>query len=637
MVFKNFFEDAHPTVYYKTGLGIARETMLKEGLRSKGLNFGIEIIKNGKEYQPVLRWKANAPKKLHRVEFVLDREIPGNWSFFKHGYQSWTVTRSYRPGEVPRRPRRPWYMPLLDPVGAIQDNLNNLPSGKAGEYASESFTVLKNYETGDCGLAGVCGDFTDFVYFRALIDNSSIKRISVIYDYENFHLPDGSGERLLEPLYIDSGDEEALFESYLEGIKKKHSVRVPVGVPAGWCSWYYYFHKLKIDDILENLDVCRKKKLQLDYFQIDDGWQLNVGDWLEMKPDFDGKMAFLAEEIHRAGYKAGLWLAPLSATIASNIFKKNPDWFIRGGLPVITKGRACAGFNPGWNGGFFFGLDVTNPDAMEYLRTVIRTVAREWGYDVLKLDFLYSAALSGLCADNSLNRAERMKRALAAIRDESGRETFILGCGMPIMQGIGIVDGNRIGEDVSPNWVEKDEKTWGGESHVGTRNALRNTLNRAYMHRRLWLNDPDCLMIRDTDTNLSLSERKMLKDVICVSNGMLIISDNLSRVSEEKFEEIRQCVAFSKELNGGKVYPLGVMDTSHPTYLLNTAGALLALNFGDEYSVVPLDTDQLLRIFGYNGMKMPKSFTAETGEKFTLRELSQGLALQARSSIILRF
>jgi len=637
MILKNFFEEAQATVYYKKGLGIEREPMVKEGLRSKGLNYGIEVIKNGREYQPILRWKANAPKDLQRVEFILDREIPGSWSFFKHGYQSWTATRSYRPGEVPLKPRRPWYLPFLDPVGAIQDNLNNLPSGKAGDYASESFTMLKNYEAGECEMAGVCGDFTDFVYFRALIDNKGIRRIRIIYDYENFRLPDGPGERRLEPLFIDSGDEEALFESYFEGIKKKHSVRIPSGIPAGWCSWYYYFHDLKIDDILENLDVCRKKKLRLDYFQIDDGWQLNVGDWLEMKPDFAGKMAYLAEEIHRAGYRAGLWLAPLSATIASNIFKKNPDWFIRGGLPVLTKGKSYAGFNPGWSGGFFFGLDVTNPGAMEYLRKVIRTAAGEWGYDVLKLDFLYSGALSGSCVNNSLTRAERMKMALGAIREEAGADTFILGCGIPIMQGIGIVDGNRIGEDVSPNWIEKDEKTWGGESHVGTRNALRNTLNRAYMHRRLWLNDPDCLMIRDTDTNLSESERKMLRDVICVSNGMLIISDNLSRVSEEKFAEIRECIAFSKTLNGGKVYPLGVMDTSHPTYLLNTAGALLALNFGDESSVVPLDAEQIARIFKSNGIKIPKAFIAETGERFGLRELAQGLALKARSSLVLTF
>ncbi len=637
MVLKNFFEDALATVHYRKGLGSVKESMVKEGLRSKGQNYGIEVVKEGGEYRPVLRWKANAPRELLRVEFVLDRKIPGSWSFFKHGYQSWTVTRSYRPGEVPLRPRRPWFMPFVDPVGAIQDNLGNLPSGKAGDFASESFTMLKNYDTGECELAGVSGDFSDFVYFRALIDDDGIRQIRIIYDYENFRLSDGSGERALEPLWIDSGDEEALLETYFDGIRKKRSIRIPSGIPAGWCSWYYYFHNLKIDDILENLDVCRKKKLPLDYFQIDDGWQLNVGDWLEMKPDFDGKMAYLSDEIHRAGYKSGLWLAPLSATIASNIFKKNPKWFIRGGLPILTKGRAYAGFNPGWSGGFFFGLDVTNPEAMEYLRTVIHTAAREWGYDVLKLDFLYSGALAGSCADNSLTRAERLKSALNAIREEAGPETFILGCGMPIMQGIGIVDGNRIGGDVSPNWIEKDEKTWGGESHVGTRNSLRNTLTRAYMHRRLWLNDPDCLMIRDTDTELSESERKMLRDVICISNGMLILSDNLARVTEEKFVEIRQCIAFSKKLNRGKVYPLGVMDTPHPAYLLNTAGALLALNFGDENSVVPLDADQLSRIFKSNGIKMPRAFTAETGEKFTLRELSRGLALEARSSIILTF
>ena len=57
----------------------------------------------------MLEWDGDAPALLHSIEFALDREIKGDWSFFKHGYQSWTATRSYRPGEVPLALKRPWY------------------------------------------------------------------------------------------------------------------------------------------------------------------------------------------------------------------------------------------------------------------------------------------------------------------------------------------------------------------------------------------------------------------------------------------------------------------------------------------------------------------------------------------------
>ena len=394
---------------------------------------------------------------------------------------------------------------------------------------------------------------------------------------------------------------------------------------------------IRIEDVRSNLEVCRKKKLKLDYFQIDDGWQLNVGDWLEMKPDFRGKMKRLADEIHKSGYKAGLWLAPLVATVDSNVFREHPDWFITDKKSLITRGKSYAGYNPGWAGGFYLGLDITHPEAMNYVRTVIRTVVHDWGYDVIKLDFLYGAAMSGLCKNNRHTRAERMLAAMQAIRDEAGAHTFIIGCGIPIMQGIGIVNGNRIGEDVAPYWVGKDDIQWGGESHVGTRNSLRNTLTRLHFHRKFWLNDPDCLMIRDTETELTARERKLLRDVICVSNGMLVISDDLKKLSNARIEEIRESFEFSKSLAKGRVFTLGLMDSSHPCFLLNTAGALLAMNYSDEPASPRLDTAQFERIFKRMGRKSPSRFTDENGKKHTAEKLEAGIMVEPHGSLLLRF
>ena len=39
----------------------------------------------------------------------------------------------------------------------------------------------------------------------------------------------------------------------------------------------------------------------------------------------------------------------------------------------------------------------------------------------------------------------------------------------------------------------------------GARNMLRNAITRLSMHRRVWLNDPDCLLLRDS-TGLTLHE-----------------------------------------------------------------------------------------------------------------------------------
>ncbi|TAL38978.1 MAG: alpha-galactosidase [Spirochaetes bacterium] len=637
VLFSRIFDEAVVTVHYKSGIWTTSEVLQRHGSSHRGRYFTVEIERRKQEYHPVLAWTANAPRYLYKMEIAFFGEIAGSWSFFKNGYQSWTVTRSYRPDETPLKPRRPWYLPMVNPVAKMQDNMNNLPSGRHGEISSESLVVLKNMENGKCDFAGVAGDFRDFVYFRANLESGGITHFAITYDLDNFELPMGAGKRALEPLHTAFGDEEVVLEDYCEDIRKRKNPPIPKDVPVGWCSWYYYFTEIKYADMLANLEVCKKKKLALDYFQVDDGWQLNVGDWLEMRPEFKDRMKHLADEIHKAGYKAGLWLAPFVATIKSNIFKRHPDWFIVDRKSLISLGKSYAGYNPNWAGSIFLGLDLTNPEAMAYVRRVIHTVVHEWGYDVIKLDFLYGAALTGHCRNNRLTRAERLLEGLHAIREEAGAHTFILGCGIPMMQGIGIVNGNRIGEDVAPNWIDPDDIRWGGESHVGTRNALRNTLNRVFMHRKFWLNDPDCLMIRDTDTQLTAAERSMLRDVICVSNGMLIVSDDMGKLPDAKIEEIRDAFTLSRALAKGRVYTLGVMDAAHPSWLLNTAGALLAMNFADDRRAVRLDLVQLERILARSKKKLPAKFSDGAGKKYTPAKLEAGVELEAHSALLLRF
>jgi hypothetical protein len=54
------------------------------------------------------------------------------------------------------------------------------------------------------------------------------------------------------------------------------------------------------------------------------------------------------------------------------------------------------------------------------------------------------------------------------------------------------------------------------------------------MHRRLWLNDPDCLMLRTKETRLSDDERQALAWTIAASGGMLFISDDVSLLGREQ-------------------------------------------------------------------------------------------------------
>jgi len=65
-------------------------------------------------------------------------------------------------------------------------------------------------------------------------------------------------------------------------------------------------------------------------------------------------------------------------------------------------------------------------------------------------------------------------------------------------------------------------------------NAIRNTMTRWWMHGRLWQSDPDCLLVRSEKTALTEDEVRTLATVIAMSGGMVLDSDDLTRLSNER-------------------------------------------------------------------------------------------------------
>ncbi|HWQ46348.1 MAG TPA: hypothetical protein VN376_05740, partial [Longilinea sp.] len=151
--------------------------------------------------------------------------------------------------------------------------------------------------------------------------------------------------------------------------------------------------------------------------------------------------------------------------------------------------------------------------------------------------FLYAAALQGKHYDPTLTRAQVLRKGLELIRDAAGPSTFILGCGLPLGPGIGLVDGMRIGADVNGEWTfsfngiklifDKEPNT------PSAKNAMQNTITRSGMHRRWWLNDPDCLIVREK-MKLTLDEVHTLATTIGLSAGMLLLSDNMVNLTADR-------------------------------------------------------------------------------------------------------
>lgn len=235
--------------------------------------------------------------------------------------------------------------------------------------------------------------------------------------------------------------------------------------------------------------------------------------------------------IKQNAFQAGIWLAPFIARQSSKVARKNQQWILKNrfGLPMNT------GFV--WNQ-FGLALDPSHPGFLEYLEQVISTMTVQWGYEYLKLDFLYTGVLPGIRYDPGLTRAQALYQALRLIRDTAGESAYLVGCGCPLGAGIGLFDSMRIGPDVATTWkpsfspfsaLIKNEP-----SLPAAANSIRNVLNRAVFHQRWWDNDPDCLTVREQTSSLTLEEIQSLATAIGMAGGSLLLSDRFVSVSTQR-------------------------------------------------------------------------------------------------------
>lgn len=296
----------------------------------------------------------------------------------------------------------------------------------------------------------------------------------------------------------------------------------------GWTSWYKYYTKVTSDSVLRDLAAFEERGIAIGLFQIDDGWEPAIGDWLTPSPEkFPAGMSEIVRRIEEAGYMAGLWLAPFICERKSRVWKEHPDWVLRDaqGRPVK------AGFNPGWSG-WFYALDICNDGFREYLRQVFQKVLDEWGFDLVKLDFLYAAAL---LPRRTKTRGQVMCEAMRFLRDLVGTKT-ILGCGVPLGPAFGLVEYCRIGSDVSLAWEDRLLKAVGYRERVSTVNSIASTVGRHHLDGRAFYNDPDVIILRPERNKLTPSQRMTLFRVNASLGSIVLTSDAPSEYGERELQ-----------------------------------------------------------------------------------------------------
>jgi alpha-galactosidase len=459
---------------------------------------------------------------------------PGELAFFSNGWQSWSYAGVY--GENDR-----YYRTWLGLLHAqVESNAGTPRPSRKGLFASDMFGILGDRTHRVGLLAGFLSQKQAFGSLEALT-YSATPALSMWANGDGAQLNPGASFQTdwacAGFLHLDTADP---LGPYLEAVAREHALQggmagpVPENaeIPTGWSSWYRFYQKVTAGDVQANLQAASalQAEIPLRIVQIDDGFEAQVSDWYAFSPAFPEGVAPLAKAIHQAGMRPGLWLAPFIVHPGSRLIRQHPGWLLRNqwGLPV----NAGALWTP-WT----TSLDLTKLEALAYCTDVIRMAVHEWGFPFLKLDFLYAAALHGRYQDPTKTRAQVLRLGLEAIRAAAGPETYLLGCGCPLGPAIGLVDAMRISSDVAERWAPAQfnlEWPFVKEmSFPAARNSVHNSLTRAPLHRRWWVNDPDCLLLRNT-TRLTLPEVQTMATVTALTGGMLLLSDHLPEVPPER-------------------------------------------------------------------------------------------------------
>lgn len=449
-------------------------------------------------------------------------------ALFLNGYNSWTDSVERRPWArmrglhgVPRVVVDKW---ALDGSG---DYRFTEEDARPGCQHGFGYGYVRGGET--VTLFGSLGEDTGFTTLR-----EDAWRNVLEFQKE-------SPARVLEPeetlelfsLAVIRDDLDKAFSTYmdLQGI-----VRRPAKRAVGYSSWYRHYGQIDADCLARDFAGFRAVLDGLDtrdcarVFQIDDGYA-KVGNWLQ--PDglrFPEGLAPLARSIRAAGYVPGLWIAPFVCERESNLFSSHPDWVMRdeAGEPIVTGSH--------WSGGV--ALDTQNAGVRAYIARCLGVATREWGFKLLKLDFLYAACM---VPHDGLNRGQLMADALDLLRASVPSDVAFDLCGVPMASAFGRCEYCRIGCDVGLDWDDKPYMRMLHRERVSTKNSLANTLGRAHLNGHAFLNDPDVFFLRN-DVRLTPSQREGLLAADEACGGVLFTSDDMGEWGQDQLSRYRRAV-----------------------------------------------------------------------------------------------
>ncbi len=453
--------------------------------------------------------------KLVSVRLSYNYHYDADSIIFGNGYQSWSLSEEKSLTDREYGLRGISKLPLIKKIASIYGDYNfyKYPD-TAGVFHGWTYGYVRDGEV--LALYGSLSEREGFTLFTFDTVNGDLRITKELDGLET-----ESPFMLLDVIRLD-GTEDEVFDAYFDAMNlRKRDERY-----TGYTSWYNYFGNINEDIILRDLDAMHDLLGDsANLFQIDDGWQSKVGDWMIIDDKkFPHGMKYLADKIHEKGYKAGLWLAPFLADRKSRLFSEHPEWLV-----YDDKSMEPVFGNFGWGGAY--SVNIYNPQARAYIEKCLSTVLDDWGFDMVKLDFLYAECI---IPRSGKNRGMIMSEAMDLLREAVGKK-LLLACGSPVGTTFGNADIMRTGSDVDISYNKKKSIKnikWNNEVY-STLSSIINTISRRGLSGRAFLNDPDVFILRDTNCDYTEAQKQTLAIINWIFGDVLFVSDNVGEYSEE--------------------------------------------------------------------------------------------------------
>jgi alpha-galactosidase len=341
-------------------------------------------------------------------------------------------------------------------------------------------------------------------------------------------LPLAAGESITSErvMFAAGKDYHSQLENYGAVIRELHHARVTSGNMLGWWSWTAFYTKITQGTALTNAQWLAEhlRGLGYDYFHFDLGYGYSRGEYATPNASqFPEGMRDLTHRIGRLGLKVGIWTAPFDVGERAWIYEHHKDWLVHNahGDPIPI------GHAEEVKGERLFVLDVTHPDAQEYLRQTYRTLVREWGARYIKLDFMDNTAIEAYYHRPNTTALEAQRIGLEIIRHAVGEDVLLDKDGSPMLTPVGLVDEGRVSQDT-------------GHAFQRSKEAAPGIAARYYMHRNFFVDDPDAFTVsrqlleeRTIQAPLTLDEAQVSIVLTAVSGGMFEIGDDLPTLGSE--------------------------------------------------------------------------------------------------------